>query len=312
MIAAMSVFVQKVALDFGETHLRLYLADSQEFTQESHSDLYLRFQASQFLLRGARQKKRSFSSIYSRGKILDEAKFAAYLQYVLANAGLGRFVLTRIELLISVSSQLSAATKIIWSTVCERIGISKVTFVHTPVAGAVGAGFDFPIPTVAMIVHLGDSESSVSVVSLSHCLFSSPLSFAGKILREKVRAARCIHTQETLSESDWESMRDRVGDMLSAIEGPKEEHYFTRLVQECSQGMVADIQAALEKLSIEELSLCTTQGIVLTGGFASQLGIAQFLSRQLGIPVYAAHEPALAVIHGQATLLRFLEQEGNE
>lgn len=313
MIAAMSVFVQKVAIDFGEKYLRLYFANTRESTQELHADLFLRFQTSQFQIGKKNRQPRTFESIYSDGKIIDEAKLAAYLQFVLARAGLGKFVFTRIELMLAVSPQLSPATKLIWNRVCERIGISKVTFVSTPVAGAVGAGFDFPIPTVAMIVHLGDSESTVSAVSLTQCLFSHKLSFAGKLLGDRMRATRCIQTQETLSPSEWEVMKSRVGKLLIEPERVKgEDQSFTAMVQEYGQAIVADIQSALEKLSIEELSLCSTQGIILTGGFASQLGIAQFLSRSLGIPVYAATDPALAVIHGQATLLHFLEKEGNE
>ena len=73
----MSVFVQKVAIDFGEKYLRLYFANTRESTQELHADLFLRFQTSQFQIRKKNRQPRTFESIYSDGKIIDEAKLAA-------------------------------------------------------------------------------------------------------------------------------------------------------------------------------------------------------------------------------------------
>lgn len=314
----MSVFVQKVGLDFGETTVRFYIRDTDEYTEEKQSSLFLEFQRSRFRIRQSKGKNHPFTEMIDHGVIIDSDLLSAYLRFILSKAGLGKFALARIDLFLAVPTMTPKTTKQLWSQICERIGISKVTFVSCAIAGAVGAGYSFPIPTVALVVHLGHSSSEVAAVSLHECLFSTPLTLSGQNLYEQMRARFFFTAKQELTLKDWKKIETSLGAMLISDRGNKSalsegsrklEAVAVATVIEFGEELVGDIEAALEKLSVEELSLCSTQGIVLTGGLATQDGIAHFLSKRLSIPVYSASDPDMAVVRGTAELVSFLEKD---
>lgn len=313
----MGVFVQKVGVDFGETYVRLYLHDAKEFSEELHSRVFSEFLQSQFRFHRKQKKVLQFSDIIAHGVIRDSETLAAYLRFILSRSGLGRFALARIEILFSVSTTCPKTTKLIWSQIFESIGISKVTFVSCAVSSAIGAGYAFPIPTVALVVHLGSSSSEVSAVSLHECLFSLPLTLTNTSLYEQVRARFFLRAKRELSSHDWEGMNLSLGSTLSQenkIDADTNratilEAVTRSTIREYGEELLLDIEGALEKLSVEELSLCSSQGIILTGGLAMQAGVAQFLSRRLAMPVYSAMNPEMSVIRGESTLIAFLEKD---
>lgn len=303
----MSAFVQKLAMDFGQTYVRLALHDTKEITEELQSKLFLSFQRSRFKLGKNNQRSQSFSDMYDRGQIKNQELFAEYLRFILARAGLGKFAFARIELLLSVATDTSKATKQIWIKVFEQIGVSKVTFVSSPICGAVGAGYAFPIPTVALVVHLGHSSSEIAAVSLHECLFSSSLTFSIENLSSRMKSRYFSYSRQEMSPQEWGKIEATLGHVL--LQPTKSLTIPEAIILEESEHLIQDIVIALEKLSIEELSLCTSQGILLIGGLARQEGIAQFLAQRLSIPVYSAGDAETAVIRGGASLLQFLESE---
>ncbi len=303
----MSVFVQKLAMDFGQTYVRLALHDTKEISEEIQTKLFLSFQRSRFKVGKKNHRAESFSQMYDHGLIQDQELLAAYIRFILARVGLGKFAFARIELLLSLPTDTSKATKQIWTKVFERIGVSKVTFVSSPICGAVGAGYAFPIPTVALVVHLGHSSSEIAAVSLHECLFSRKLSFSVENLSSRMRSRYFSQSRQEMTSQEWSNIESSLGHVLLH---PASSHSIPdSIILEESQHLIHDIEIALEKLSIEELSLCTSQGILLIGGLARQEGIAQFLAQQLSIPVYSAGDAETAVIRGGASLIQFLEAE---
>ncbi len=314
----MGMFVQKVAMDFGEKYIRLYLYDTKEYTEELQSKVFLEFQAAQFRFSKKNKKPRSFSSLFCNGTIEDVDLLCAYIRFLFSRAGLGKFAFARIDLILTVPTSTIQTTKQVWTTALEDIGISKITFVSQSIAGAIGAGYTFPIPTVAVIAHLGHSSSEVAAVSLHECLFSTKLEFTGRRLFDTVRTRYFAQTRQELSAREWALLESTIGvTLLRTIEGKpsigekkkKAEAVSLEVILEFAADLFDDIQVALEKLSVEELSLCSAQGIVLTGELAKQEGIAQFLSRKLSIPVYGANDPEMAVVRGASGLLTFMDQD---
>lgn len=305
----MGVFVQKVALDFTDDFVRLYLHDTKESTEESHTKLFPEFLTTRVRIQKKNSKIRSFSSMYENGVIKDSDLLSAYLRFLLSRAGLGKFAFARIDLLCSVPTLTLKTTKQIWSSIFEHIGISKVTFVSHAIAGAVGAGYSFPISTVAVIAHLGKSSSEIAAVSLHECLFCSQLMFTGRFLSDQARSQHFLATRQEISSKEWKYIESSIGGLLSPDERKKKlNDSFVEMIIDSGKDLLNDIQAALERLSVEELSLCSSQGIVLTGELAAQEGIAQFLSRTLMIPVYSASDPEMACLRGMSELIAFTEQ----
>lgn len=320
--------LQRIALDFGEFELRLGVQDSDEIFSERHVELFSHFIGKRRVLFFEKKKKiPTFSSMYEKGLIRDPKLLSEYLRFVFLEAGVTHHPFARLEVYLNIATHTPTTTKQLWVQSLEHLGVSKVTFVANALSCAVGAGFSFPIPSFALLIHLGYSSSEVAGVAFTRCLFSKPLECSGEHIRSTLEAEIFRVYGREVTGGFWEKLLANLGGFLPQEQNVSMPEEFTLFIEEVTQTMqipeeyireqissIASMTATqllltLEELSADELSSCTQNGIVLTGGIAGTPGVATYLSSILHMPVYPASEPSLSAIRGTATLMRELSEK---
>jgi actin-like ATPase involved in cell morphogenesis len=320
--------LQRIALDFGEFELRLGVQDGDEIFSERHVDLFSKFIGRRHVLFFEKKKKiPTFSSIYEHGLIRDPKLLSEYLRFVFLEVGVTHHPFARLEVYVNIGSKTATTTKQLWVQSLELLGVSKVTFVANALSCAVGAGFSFPIPSFALLIHLGYSSSEVAGVAFTRCLFSNPLECSGERIRSTLEAEIFRVYGRELTQGFWEKLLSNLGGFLPQDQKTPRSEDYQAFIDEVTLTMqipeeflrekistIASVTATellltLEELSADELSSCTQNGIVLTGGIAGTSGVATYLSSIVHMPVYPASDPSLAAIRGTVTLMRELSEK---
>ena len=80
---------------------------------------------------------------------------------------------------------------------------------------------------------------------------------------------------------------------------------------DCSRGILEAVKATLEKTPPELAGDISERGVVLAGGGAHLRGLDRFIREEIGIPVFVADDPLLAVVRGAGMVLEDLDSYGN-
>src|SRR5689334_23032513 len=78
-------------------------------------------------------------------------------------------------------------------------------------------------------------------------------------------------------------------------------------LHDCARGILEAVKATLEKTPPELAGDISERGIVLAGGGAGIRGLDTMLREEVGIPVFVADEPLLAVVKGAGMVLEDLD-----
>lgn len=314
----MSVFLQRVGLDWGTSTIRLYTEDGDEYLTLDQTETFSKFIQSMSARQVRRLAVRRFAQIYADGVILHAQAFSLYLRFVLQTSTLRVFPFTRVEMIVSLPTLCLMTTKQIFGRCLEDIGISKIIFTSSALASAIGAGFTYPFPQFSMILHLGESNSEITGLSFQECHFAYPLHFSGKNFRDSVSSLLFCRMGVRLSPKQldtlWIHTADIIADSptgkdtgtitkISGLVGEQARAVVEQLLQSI-ESLVLEIEAVLETLSVEEISSITQNGIVVTGGLGSQSELLRFLSSRLRIPLYSATNADECVIRGVSVLLQ--------
>ena len=76
---------------------------------------------------------------------------------------------------------------------------------------------------------------------------------------------------------------------------------------DCARGILEAVKATLEKTPPELAGDISERGIVLAGGGAHLRGLDRLIREEIGIPVFVADEPLLAVVRGVGMVLEDLD-----
>ena len=72
---------------------------------------------------------------------------------------------------------------------------------------------------------------------------------------------------------------------------------------DCARSILDAVKATLEKTPPELAGDISERGLVLAGGGANLRGLDEMIRQEIGIPVFVADEPLLAVVRGAGKVL---------
>lgn len=261
------------------------------------------------------------------GVIADFTVTEAMLKYFIAKIH-NRRHFVRSRLIISVPAGITNVERKAVREAAENAGVREVWLIEQPMAAAIGAGLPVREARGNMIVDIGGGTTDVAVVSMSGMVTNVTLKVAGDKLDEAiinyVRRRHNMMIGERTAEqikirlgSVWEpepgtpeSTMDMKGrDLITGV--PKSIELTGAEVREalsdCARGILEAVRATLEKTPPELAGDISERGIVLAGGGAYLRGLDTLLREEVGIPVFVADEPLLAVVKGAGMVLEDLE-----
>jgi len=264
------------------------------------------------------------------GVIADFTVTEAMLKYFI-NKIHNRRHFVRSRLIISVPAGITNVERKAVREAAENAGVRQVGLIEQPMAAAIGAGLPVREARGNMIVDIGGGTSDVAVVSMSGMVTNVTLKMAGDKLDEAIiNYVRRNHNM-MIGERTAEQIKIRLGSVYAPSSGgdepamdmkgrdlitgvPKSIELTAPEVREaladCARGILEAVKATLEKTPPELAGDISERGIVLAGGGAHLRGLDRLIREEIGIPVFVADEPLLAVVRGVGMVLEDLDSYG--
>jgi rod shape-determining protein MreB len=261
------------------------------------------------------------------GVIADFTVTEAMLKYFITKIH-NRRHFVRSRLIISVPAGITNVERKAVREAAENAGVREVWLIEQPMAAAIGAGLPVREARGNMIVDIGGGTSDVAVVSMAGMVTNVTLKLAGDKLDEAIINYVRRHHNMMIGERTAEQIKIRLGsvwepdpseeeptmdmkgrDLITGV--PKSIELTAGEVREaladCARGILEAVKATLEKTPPELAGDISERGIVLAGGGANVRGLDTMLREEVGIPVFVADEPLLAVVRGAGMVLEDLE-----
>ena len=261
------------------------------------------------------------------GVIADFTITEAMLRYFIAKIH-NRRHFVRSRLIISVPAGITSVERKAVREAAENAGVREVWLIEQPMAAAIGAGLPVREARGNMIVDIGGGTTDVAVVSMAGMVTNVTIKLAGDKLDEAIINYVRRHHNMMVGERTAEMIKIRLGsvwerndntpepsmamkgrDLITGV--PKSIQLTQAEVREalgdCARGILEAVKATLEKTPPELAGDISERGIVLAGGGAHLSGLDIMLREEVGIPVFVADEPLLAVVRGAGMVLEDLE-----
>jgi rod shape-determining protein MreB len=260
------------------------------------------------------------------GVIADFTVTEAMLKYFITKIH-NRRHFVRSRLIISVPAGITNVERKAVREAAENAGVREVWLIEQPMAAAIGAGLPVREARGNMIVDIGGGTTDVAVVSMSGMVTNVTLKVAGDKMDEAIINYVRRHHNMMIGERTAEQIKIRLGgvwppendepdpmdmkgrDLITGV--PKSIELTGAEVREaladCARSILEAVKATLEKTPPELAGDISERGIVLAGGGAHLRGLDNMLREQIGIPVFVADEPLLAVVNGAGMVLEELD-----
>lgn len=229
--------------------------------------------------------------------------------------------------LIAIPSGLTEVLRRAVEDSATKAGAGKVITIEEPMAAAIGVGLPTNEPTGSMIIDIGGGTTEVAIISIDGMVVSKSCPIGGDNMDQAIIKFVLQSSNLIIGERTAEEIKIRIG---SAFPVPDMEQSMYVKGRDRISGLpktiqvtAKDIRKALEEpLGIIQqavhstLELCPPElagdlidrGIMLAGGGSLIRGIADFFSRENGLPVFVSEDPLKAVANGTGIVLQELDR----
>ncbi|MGP1579695.1 MAG: rod shape-determining protein [Wolinella sp.] len=204
-------------------------------------------------------------------------------------------------------------------------GAREVFLIEEPMAAAIGAGLPVNEPRGNLVIDIGGGTTEIGVVSLGGLVKSSSIRTAGDKLDTAIVDYAKRKYNLIISERTGEEIKIEIGSAVSLEEPlsmqvkgrdqvrglPSTVKFTSEDVREAMKEPLREISDSLKNILEDILpdlaGDIVENGIVLTGGGALIRGLDKYLSQEVGLPVFVAEEPLLAVAKGTGKALEEID-----
>jgi rod shape-determining protein MreB len=234
----------------------------------------------------------------------------------------GRVGWRRPRALACIPSDASAEERAALEEAVRRAGAGSVAIVAEPLAAALGAGVALDAPRAQALVDIGEGVTDCAVVRGGRVVRADALRVAIADLRDAVRAwidegvgirVSRVEAERVLREAGVARGR-RTPDRLHVVGSPAHGFGPVRAwldvdalhaaLEPVAEQIAAHVGAFVSGLPGELSAEVADAGVCLTGGGALLGGMSERLVGELGLAVWHAPDPLLAVVDGARALAR--------
>lgn len=226
-----------------------------------------------------------------------------------------------LKMLICVSGQLSPVERRAFEETALQVGAGRIEFIEEPLAAAVTLNLRSDPRRAAMIADIGSSTVDVAIFSRGGLIRAITERTGGDEMDRAIVDFLRLERHLEIGLTQAEEIKLSIGTVESGSatrmieiggwglsEGRPETTVVTSDEISLALEPVANRIGLALRLALENLPAAVSadlldSGIVLTGGSARLPGLAEYLSREVGISISAAPDPDLSVIRGAGRLL---------
>ena len=200
-------------------------------------------------------------------------------------------------------------------------GEREVHIIEEPMAAAIGIALPVHEPQGSMIIDVGGGTTDIGIISLGGLVHARNLRVAGDRFNTDIISHVRNEFKVLIGEKSAEELKitlasvtpgreraeaiARGRDLVSGL--PREfilsDQDIRNAIGHSIEEIVEAAKEVLEETPPEIVSDIMQRGIHLVGGGALILGLPQYLSESLGVPVEVDPEPLTAVVRGTAVVL---------
>ncbi len=254
------------------------------------------------------------------GVIADFEITEKMLRYFIDKVHTGRFA-ARPRIVICVPSGITAVERRAVEEAAYSAGARKAYTIEEPMAAAIGVGLPVHEPTGSMVIDIGGGTTEVAVISLGGIVVSKSIRIGGDELDEAIIQWVKKEYSLMLGERTAEQVKMAIGsawpypdepaaevrgrDLISGL--PKtivlSSAEIRDAIEEPIEAVVDSVKYALDKTPPELSADIMDRGIVLTGGGAYLIGLADRLAHETGMPIVIPDRPLHSVVLGSGACL---------
>ena len=204
---------------------------------------------------------------------------------------------------------------------CFDAGAGSVSLAEKPMAAALGAGMRVSGTSCGMIVDIGAGTTDVSVISHDGIVVTSVSGKAGDSFTAAVMDYLANEQAILVGECTAEAVKHSIGSLASnpskarleitgksaRMGGACRVYVSAAMLREAliptANVIVNTIKKAFEETPPELSSDIKKYGILLSGGGSLMVGMAEYFSMQLGVPVLMSRTPREDVCYGLARII---------
>ena len=249
------------------------------------------------------------------GVIADYEVTEAMLEYFFGKIA-GRLRLFRPTVVVSVPYGVTSVEKRAVREAVLAAGAREVQLIWAPLASALGAGLPVGTPAGDMVINIGGGITEAAILTMNNIVRAESGRIGGLRLDDAIISYIRRKYNLIIGQPTAESIKIQIGaaidqpeEMAMEIQGrdnvsglPRTIRVTTGEVVEALAEPLAQIanvaKAVLANTPPELSSDIMDRGIVLTGGVALLRGMDEYLTQQVGVPVYRADNPLITVAVG--------------
>ncbi|MCD6412107.1 rod shape-determining protein [bacterium] len=250
----------------------------------------------------------------------------AMLKYFISKA-LPFWNFTKPDVIISVPAGITSTEKRAVIKAALESGAKNAFVVKEPILAALGAGVPINSPSGNMIVNIGGGTSEIAIISLGGIVSFASVRVAGNKFDQAIADYIKKKYNLAIGEQSAEKIKIEIGAALPEPEVEKKEMKVKGrdLISGMPRSIIIDSNEVAEALfpQLQEIAGAIKQvflksppeliadimerGIILTGGGALLRGMARFIEKIVGVPVYPADSPLFCVAKGTGIILEHLD-----
>jgi rod shape-determining protein MreB len=205
-------------------------------------------------------------------------------------------------------------------------GAKKVHLIEEPVSAAIGAGMPVDEPVANVIVDIGGGSTEVAIISFGGVVAYHSIRIGGDRMDDDIiqqvrkaynvligeRTAELIKMEIGYALVDHEelTMEVRGRDLVTGL--PKTITLSSYGIRDCLKEsllrILDAIRATLEESPAELSGDIVDRGVILSGGGALLIGMQEWLSKEIIVPVHLAPSPLESVAIGTGKALKFFDK----
>lgn len=249
------------------------------------------------------------------GVIADYAVTEAMLKFFIQKA-VGKSWLFKPEIMICVPAGCTQVERRAALAATMSAGAGQAYLIDEPLAAAIGAGIPIAEASGNMILDIGGGAAESAVISLGGVVVHKSARVGGTKLDEAIADYVRRNHSLIIGDQTAELVKIKIG---SATKLAREESMnvkgrdtvsglprtivltsgdVNQALQKPLSQIVGVVKAVLEETPPELSSDIIDKGIVMSGGTSTLRNLDVLLTKELGVPAYAAEDPLLCVVKG--------------
>lgn len=238
---------------------------------------------------------------------------------------LGRVIVFKPEVMISVPSGLTSVEERAVIEAASQAGASKIYLIPEPIAAAIGAKMPISSSSGNMIINMGGGTAEIAVISMNGLVEYESKRMAGDAINDSIRNHVRKKYKLEIGEQMSEQIKMKIGSAVE-YEDPIEMQVSGRdhrsgqphsitlnsndmvpPIREVLNEIIFSAKSVLERTPPELSSDIIDRGVVLSGGTALIREIDVLFTEALGVPVHRVESPLTAVVEGVEQALSHID-----